>query len=122
MDWIYRSEYKPLPPTEGILLTLRLQRAMAANETQDWKLGPFILQSLLLLVAPALYAASIYMMLGRIILLTDGEQHSMIRKRWLTKIFVAGDVASFMMQGAGKYSHTGRNPRHLIALPRVFTV
>jgi hypothetical protein len=55
-----------------------------------------------LLVAPALYAASIYMMLGRIILVTDGESHSVIRKNWLTKIFVAGDVVSFIMQGAGK--------------------
>jgi hypothetical protein len=42
------------------------------------------------------------MMLGRIILATDGEAHSLIRKKWLTKIFVAGDVLSFFMQGGGK--------------------
>lgn len=42
------------------------------------------------------------MMLGRIILLTDGEHHSIIRKKWLTKIFVVGDVASFAVQGIGK--------------------
>jgi hypothetical protein len=42
------------------------------------------------------------MCLGRIILITDGEQHSIIRGRWLTKIFVVGDVISFLMQGAGK--------------------
>ena len=60
------------------------------------------MQTLLILVAPALFAASIYMVLGRIILLVDGEQHSLIRKRWLTKIFVTGDVLSFLMQGAGK--------------------
>lgn len=41
------------------------------------------------------------MMLGRIILVTDGESHSLIRKRWLTKIFVIGDVISFLLQGAG---------------------
>ena len=79
---------------------------MSSNETPDWTLGPYILQTLLLLIAPALYAASIYMMLGRIILLTEGEQHSMISQRWLTKIFVAGDVASFLMQGAGKRTIT----------------
>jgi len=56
-----------------------------------------------LLIAPALYAASIYMLLGRIILVTDGESHSLIRNRWLTKIFVTGDVFSFMMQGAGMF-------------------
>ena len=43
------------------------------------------------------------MMLGRIILVTDGESHSLIAKKWLTKLFVTGDVISFMMQGAGTY-------------------
>lgn len=41
------------------------------------------------------------MELGRIILLTDGEQHSIIPKKWLTKIFVIGDVVSFCLQAAG---------------------
>ena len=67
-----------------------------------WALGPFIMQSLLILVAPALFGASIYIILGRIILLVDGERYSLVRKKWLTKFFVAGDVLSFMMQGAGK--------------------
>ena len=59
------------------------------------------MQSLLLLVAPALFAASIYIILGRIILMTDGESHSLIRRKWLTKIFVAGDVISFLLQAGG---------------------
>ncbi|KAJ4988411.1 RTA1 like protein [Stagonosporopsis vannaccii] len=66
-----------------------------------WALGPFIMQSLLILVAPALFAASIYIILGRIILMVDGERYSMIRQKWLTKTFVAGDVLSFLMQGSG---------------------
>ncbi|EKG17834.1 RTA-like protein [Macrophomina phaseolina MS6] len=73
----------------------------ALSHKDQWALGPFIQQSLLLLVAPALFAASVYMVLGRIILLTDGEQHSMIRQKWLTKIFVTGDVISFMVQAGG---------------------
>ncbi|PNS15088.1 Protein RTM1 [Sphaceloma murrayae] len=64
-------------------------------------LAPFIVQSLLLLVAPALYAASIYMVLGRIIRYVRGEQYSIIRVKWLTKIFVTGDIVSFLVQGAG---------------------
>lgn len=71
----------------------------------SWKdscaLGPFIMQTLLLLLGPALFAASIYMILGRIILLTDGEKFSVVRRTWLTKIFVGGDVLCFLMQGAG---------------------
>ncbi len=59
------------------------------------------MQSILLLIAPALLAASIYMVLGRIVLLTEGERHSLIPQRWLTKVFVAGDVVSFLTQGAG---------------------
>jgi RTA1 like protein len=62
-----------------------------------------MMQILLLLVAPALFAASIYMALGRIISLVDGEDRSIIKRRWLTKIFVAGDVLSFVLQGAGVY-------------------
>lgn len=63
-----------------------------------------MIQSVFLLVAPALFAASVYMVLGRIILLTDGESHSIIKKRWLTKFFVFGDVFSFLLQSSGKSS------------------
>lgn len=59
------------------------------------------MQSLLLLIAPALFAASIYIVLGRIILLVNGEQYSLIRQKWLTKIFVTGDVISFLVQAGG---------------------
>jgi RTA1 like protein len=62
---------------------------------------PFIIQSLLILVAPALFAATIYMTLGRIIRATHGAKYSFIRLTWMTKIFVVGDVLSFFIQGAG---------------------
>lgn len=64
-------------------------------------MGSYIMQTLLLLLGPALFAASIYMILGRIILLTSGENYSVVRRTWLTKIFVGGDVLCFLMQGAG---------------------
>ncbi|KUJ09185.1 RTA1-domain-containing protein [Mollisia scopiformis] len=77
-------------------------RALNAGQTYgNWTTGPYIMQSLLLLLAPALFAASIYMVLGRIIVLTDGEAHSPIRVKWLTKVFVAGDVISFLAQSGG---------------------
>lgn len=41
------------------------------------------------------------MTLGRIIRLVDGERHSIIRAKWLTKVFVLGDVLSFCTQGGG---------------------
>ncbi|RDL38645.1 Uncharacterized protein BP5553_02985 [Venustampulla echinocandica] len=61
----------------------------------------YIIQSLLILIAPALFAASIYMVLGRIIALVGGETHSWIKLKWLTKIFVIGDCISFVVQGGG---------------------
>jgi hypothetical protein len=75
---------------------------MSSAESPNWTVPVYSLQTILLLVAPALFAASIYMELGRIILVTDGESHTVIRKRWLTKIFVVGDIISFLMQAAGK--------------------
>lgn len=74
-------------------------RIMSSNDR--YALSPYIMQTLLLLLGPALYAASIYMILGRLILLTGGERYSLVRRTWLTKIFVGGDVMSFMMQSAG---------------------
>ena len=64
-------------------------------------MGPYIIQSILLLLAPALFAASIYMMLGRIVLMLDAQRSLFIRRTWMTKIFVCGDVLSFLMQASG---------------------
>jgi RTA1 like protein len=63
--------------------------------------GPFIVQSLLILVAPAFFAATIYMTLGRLMRVTNGAKYSIIRVTWMTKIFVIGDVLSFFVQGGG---------------------
>ena len=77
-------------------------RILSASETPGpYLLGPYILQSVLLLVAPALFAASIYMELGRIVLMIDGDKSLFIRRTWLTKIFVIGDVVSFLLQAGG---------------------
>ncbi|KAE8390153.1 hypothetical protein ETB97_009057 [Aspergillus alliaceus] len=76
-------------------------RAMSSKESPNWTLGPYIIQTLFLLLAPALLAASIYMFLGRIILVLQAESHALLKKKWLTKIFVTGDVLSFVLQGAG---------------------
>ncbi|KAI0851876.1 RTA1-domain-containing protein [Daldinia vernicosa] len=66
-----------------------------------WSLGPYIIQSCLILIGPTLMAASIYMILGRIVELTDGESYVLIRRRWLTKVFVGGDVISLFFQSSG---------------------
>ncbi|KAE9377347.1 RTA1 like protein [Stipitochalara longipes BDJ] len=72
-------------------------RASAHNKTG--KLMPYIFQNFFILVAPALFAASIYKTLGRIIRSVQGERLSLVRVNWLTKTFVIGDVMSFVVQG-----------------------
>ncbi|KAK7428076.1 hypothetical protein QQZ08_005508 [Neonectria magnoliae] len=76
-------------------------RAVNASETPHWSKGPFIVQTPLLLLAPTLFAASIYMVLGRIIGMVEAGHLSIVRVNWLTKIFVLGDVLSFLVQAAG---------------------
>jgi hypothetical protein len=39
--------------------------------------------------------------LGRIIVAVDGEKYSLIKKRWLTKIFVMTDIISFLVLSGG---------------------
>ncbi|KAB8356645.1 hypothetical protein FH972_024222 [Carpinus fangiana] len=73
--------------------------ARAAAHEKTGKLMPYVIQNVYILVAPALFAASIYMTLGRVVRAVCGEQYSIIPAKWLTKLFVTGDVASFVIQG-----------------------
>ncbi|KAJ5991592.1 hypothetical protein N7522_011799 [Penicillium canescens] len=86
----------------GILETIGyVGRLLSSIEAPEYTKGPYIMQSALILIAPAFLAASIYMALGRIIFMLNGENFSLIRLKWLTKIFVTGDVLSFLMQASG---------------------
>jgi hypothetical protein len=76
-----------------------LARAIAQDKTDQ--LMPYVIQSTFILVAPALFAASVYMVLGRIIRSIDAESLSIVPVKWLTRIFVCGDVFSFLMQASG---------------------
>lgn len=74
-------------------------RAAAHNDTVSKT--PYIIQSVLILIAPILFAASIYMILGRLIMRTDSATYSLVRANWVTKIFVTGDVFCFFIQSGG---------------------
>ena len=73
-----------------------LARAWAQKNTD--KLIPYAIQVVLILIAPALMAASIYMTLSRLMRGIEAERLSFIPIRWLTKIFILGDVLSFLIQ------------------------
>ncbi|KAL2786277.1 RTA1 like protein-domain-containing protein [Aspergillus keveii] len=76
-------------------------RYISARQTPNWTMKPYVGQQVLILLGPALFAASIYMLLGRIIRVLNASSISPIRVNWLSKIFVSGDVISFMLQGGG---------------------
>ncbi|KAK1634841.1 RTA1 like protein-domain-containing protein [Colletotrichum phormii] len=70
-----------------------------SKQTPDWTLMPYVGQSMLILLGPAFYAASIYMVLGRLISNLDAKSYSLIRVKWLTKFFLMGDILSIFGQG-----------------------
>ncbi|KAL8398582.1 hypothetical protein RB594_008419 [Gaeumannomyces avenae] len=74
-------------------------RAMSHGDKTS--LGPYIMQSLLILLAPALFAASIYAILGQLIVAVRANHLAPIRASRTTKIFVGGDVISFLLQMVG---------------------
>ena len=59
------------------------------------------MQSIFLLLAPVLFAASLYMTYGRCVLAVGGEKYSIISPRWTTRVFVFGDIFSFLIQSSG---------------------
>jgi hypothetical protein len=71
------------------------------------EMAPYIIQAITLLIAPALLAASIYMVLGRLMRFVNGEHYSIIRINWVTKLFVCGDILSFTLQAGGNFALIG---------------
>lgn len=83
-----------------------IARAISASNKQA--LVPYIIQSVLLLVAPALYAGSIYMLFGRLLRTMGCQKLMLVSARFGTAVFVAGDVFSFLLQSAGGWSYGKR--------------
>ncbi|KAH8802442.1 RTA1 like protein-domain-containing protein [Xylogone sp. PMI_703] len=69
-------------------------------------LSMYIIQFICILIAPALFAASIYMVFGRLALVVRGQSLCLVKPSWVTKIFVGGDITSFFVQiiGAAMFS------------------
>ncbi|KAJ5398057.1 hypothetical protein N7509_006170 [Penicillium cosmopolitanum] len=68
------------------------------------KLPPYIVQMVLILLAPILYAAGVYMFFGRLVVASGHPKLSLIRVNWETKIFVTGDILCFLVQAFGAVS------------------
>ncbi|KAL2838119.1 RTA1 like protein-domain-containing protein [Aspergillus pseudoustus] len=82
-------------------------RAVNAHQAPRYETLPYAMQSVFILLAPSLFAASIYMILGRLIRRVDGDSRSPIKSTKLTRIFVIGDILAFLVQGGGGAILTG---------------
>lgn len=69
--------------------------------------APYIIQVILILLAPIIFSAVVYMFLGRLIRASGHPHLSFIRINVVTKLFVCGDILCFFIQagGAGKLVH-----------------
>lgn len=85
--------------TSSVEIVGYVGRVLAHDSTGE--LMPYVIQSTLLLLAPVLFAATLYMTLSRVIIAAGGQKHSPIRPQWLTRIFVCGDIFSFIIQSSG---------------------
>jgi RTA1 like protein len=97
---------------DGYLMVLAVEwigfinRALTAYPNTFTSQTPDILNVLFILIAPVWFAASIYIVFGRIIILVDGHHLSFIRQKWLTVIFVCSDIFCFLIQAGGKNNPT----------------
>ncbi|KAL2699738.1 hypothetical protein AAEP93_009713 [Penicillium crustosum] len=75
-----------------------IERYLAAKSPSE--LGVYIIQSLFIILPPSLYAATTYMIYGRLVLYINAPEASLILLT-RTKIFVCGDVLAFFLQAGG---------------------
>lgn len=78
--------------------------ARTVSARQDpgcWTLMPYIISTILVLLGPTLFSATIYMTLGRIVALVHGDKHVLIKQHLITRVFVTGDAVCLFLQCAG---------------------
>jgi len=75
--------------------------ARASAHSRTGNVLTYSVQNMFILLGPTLFAATVYMSLGRIIHSIRAKQYSVVRVDRLTKIFVMGDILSFLLQGTG---------------------
>ncbi|KAF5694912.1 Rtm1p-like protein [Fusarium denticulatum] len=96
----YRSAF-PIPMIIGCGMEATAYWFRSRSHDNLRQTLPFLIQNLLVLVAPPFLAATIYMSLGRITRALKAQEASLISLRWITKLFVLVDLICFATQTAG---------------------
>lgn len=94
--WLYRFIPDMWNSVEIIGYATRID-----SHNNTGKLMPYCVQAVFILLGPALFAASVYMVLARIIRSIHAEKHSVLSLNWVTKTFVLSDVVTFVVQAGG---------------------
>ncbi|QGN17319.1 protein RTM1 [Kluyveromyces marxianus] len=105
--------YKYIPLLVGAVFEIIGYAGRASAADDVFSIGPYIIQAFFILVAPALSAATIYMVFHAMLWQLKCERISFIPPRYATTTFVCGDVLSFILQGAGGGLSSGDNTRDL---------
>ncbi|KAG5793113.1 hypothetical protein H9Q69_007851 [Fusarium xylarioides] len=100
MMFPYRSAF-PIPMIIGCGMEATAYWFRSRSHDKLRQTLPFLIQNLLVLVAPPFLAATIYMSLGRITRALKAQEASLISLRWITKLFVLVDLVCFVTQTAG---------------------
>ncbi|CCF56708.1 hypothetical protein KAFR_0B04120 [Kazachstania africana CBS 2517] len=90
-----------IPSIVGCALEVIGYIARCVSCNNQTKITPYVIQNVLVLIAPTLFAASIYMIFGRMSHLMFSENLMIMPARFNTTIFVLGDVVSLLMQAGG---------------------
>lgn len=115
----YRAWYFSAVVVAGIMETLGyITRTISCNDVSSR--GLFICQFALVVLAPVLVAAGDYIIFGKLLEQILGGPRARalgVPARWVTVIFITGDILSFILQGAGagimSSASNGQNARVL---------
>ncbi|PLB48729.1 RTA1 like protein [Aspergillus steynii IBT 23096] len=98
--WRARAWYFLSLLTGAFMMTLGyIFRVMGAEDPTAF--GPFVAQSICIVLPPAFYAATIYMTYGRIVNHVGRDDLSLVSARKVTKIFLWGDITAIIGQSTG---------------------
>ncbi|KAK5159877.1 hypothetical protein LTS14_001982 [Recurvomyces mirabilis] len=96
----FRSKFVTPLVIGGIMETFGYYgRAWAGSKSDN--IGPWALQALLIMSAPPLISATVYMSFGRLISVLEEQGNALMRPKWITPVFLTGDIIAFISQIAG---------------------
>ncbi|KZV94689.1 RTA1-domain-containing protein [Exidia glandulosa HHB12029] len=98
--WKYKTWWFLILPISISIYNTGFAMRFSLHDNPEFLAG-FIVQSILLVLAPCAFIAADYMLLGRLARSLEMEKHMIIAPTRITKIFVWSDIITFNIQGGG---------------------